>query len=620
MSIPLKLTVQKSGVTFEYTDVRLLQRELQIERRVEDLKIPLDSMELSVGRGDTRRSTFLGTGDLLKLPPRTRYRAKLTRPDTGELLLNGAIVTGDIEYDGKTQTWRAVLINQAAREFWDRLESEYFSDLALSFIANRSFLVWRRRDTDDAFQDGDPEFYKSSTRAYEVWNLIDAIPQHFGMSRDLPGTEFANSDGTFDEDDERFGPWITINRWRLSTCIKQLCSLLGWRISPTYQDFPSTDLHVEFFPTTFATEGLPRIDSDLDAESFTLRTSEPEWEALQYENDVAESSPTPLDYGIIDEASDDESFDTPFDFRTFATPPAWSMHGTPYWRADPPFAPSGSPQADSRNFRSEVEKLKIYLPPIDIQRDTVQGKAGRALLPDNFYSGFSTFDPDEGTAPQEDERAFLFATGGYSSDKDAYWPLWGDVDITHTGHVQGYHHIDRPFRQQRQRREVTRVLRGSFHTEADYTVGSRSGVSVIGEDWVVHEERNNLSRFEQQLKLHRPAERLSRVLPTIGDPLDWEVIRLQAKIVTVDRGSGKEDWLLAGWERTQTEWCREYKYQVTYQDESGTEQTTEVFATALTYQLASAGNGGQTYSGKDVEVIPVSDFETGGRETVTAEQ
>lgn len=618
MSIPLTLTVRRGGTDYTYTDVELLQRGADVVRRVSDLKIELDAISLWVGRGSGSASEVAGYTDPVALPSGNRHRARLARIDTNETVLNGALVTDDLEYEQRLDAWKVTLLNQAPRQFWDTLESKFFGDISQTAIENRVVKTWRR-DEDNAFENpGEPEFRKSTVFGYRFMDVLDEIFRQLGFSRSLPPKLYAEPDGTFQSGTDNV--WVSIPRWRLSTCIEQLCGFAGFRIVPQYESFPDTSLHVDLEPTTYGQPSVPAIDADLLAEGVRLRTREAEWEALQYANPVAEASPNPLEYGIIDETSDKSSYDTSFKMQTFATPPAWAMHGSAHWRADPAFRPGKlRPVADPRSFRSEVEDLRLSAPPVIPDTSTALGKAGRLLLPDTAFSGFVSYDPNGRIdQPKEDEKAYIFSVIADPNSSD-YLGLWGEVDESaYDGGVHATHWVRDAHRQQRQRREVIRELRGEYHTGADFAVGTRDGVEVEGKKWVVEEQRHAFEDDVNDLQLRRPATDTDRVLPTVANTTVWAVMRLEAKIVTINRGNGKEDWLLAHWERTATESCREYKYDVRYEDESDNQVSTEVFATAFTYQLASAGNGGQSYSDKTVEVRPVADSATGVYESVTA--
>lgn len=637
MGLPLKLSVERDGTTYTYDDSRLSAKSIDTQRRVDGIEVQLESMQVSIIRGEGSSDTeFAGYKDPLSVPPGQRYRAKLERTDTSKVLFNGAVVTDDIEYDKTEDSWLITLIDEANKEFWAALETTYWGEIKQNNITDRAFLAWNRYDSDESFSTpddlnfdkDDPEFRRTTEVGYQLRDTIVEIFEQMGFSYDVPGQLFAESDGTFSDNVNEEDVFIIISRWRLATVIRQLCLYAGFRVIPQYTSFPSTDIFVKLAPTTFAITSTS-ADEGLASGEYRVRTRDQEFEALRMENEVAEPSPDPMEYQLLD-AVEQGNFDTSIDeaFPTFAQAPAWALHGSSAWKADPPFRPSNTQaRGDSRTFREDVEKLKLRIPPIDIKNNQFQQWEGRALIDGGFFNGYLGYKPDDDIRPPESEKAYIVREGTFVDSKNAYYALWGEVDANVNGSARADHWVKRVFNQQPQRREVQRELRGQFIGVESYEVGTRDGLEVEGSDWVVHEDRRTIGADRQQLQLRKPATDTEFVVPEVTPPEGntvsgtWNVIRLRGRIVTIDHGDGKEDWLLAHWERTATENCREYEYTVEYEDENGDSQSIQVFTTAFSYQLASAGNGGQSYSnGRDVTVSPVGDGVSGVEETTTAER
>jgi hypothetical protein len=631
MSLPLQLSIRRGGTTYTYDNVDLLAREAQTDVEVDELDLQLASLSLWIGPKNGSQQDLAGISDPIGFPSGEQYRAKLERTDTGSVILDGAILTRDIRYTSASQSWRVTLIDQAPRDFWEQLRQTFWNDLLFendldvfgtgtsSVLKSRTLRVWDQ-DEEPFETAADPEFQKATVPCYQMHSVFEFVLDELSIGYDIPPALFAGDDGRYDGSEPEANVWMVINRWRLKTLIEQIRSYAGWRLVPAYQSFPNDGLYLDVELANYSfPSSLPAIDSDLLQEGYTIRSRKTDSWVLKVANDIAEDSPDPAQYGIVGETQGGGSFDTEFPMATFATPPAWALAAATTWTADPPYleeTPSGTvvAEGDSRTLSPDATSLRLKIPPVDVDLSLGEYK-GRPLLPKSpvLLRWLSYDDDPETDVPDEDENAFLFQTEEDGSSGE-YIARWGTIDeAAYPLGARASHWLRRPFRQQPQRHASARELRGQFFTDADFRVGAKeAGVEMEGKDWLVFGERKSLQDFSSDLRLYRPAETpTERDAPTVSTEYSWRVIGFRTSVVTIDRGNGKEDWLVAHWERTATESAREYAYDVQYEDDNGDLQlVSNVAATAFTRLLASAGNGGGSYT-RTVKVRPVAPNQTG---------
>lgn len=617
MSIPLQLSIDRGGTTYTYDDATLLARQSTQTVRVSGLEVELDAITVFVGP-DGGSSEVAGYTDPVSLPSDTQHRAQLKRTDTGAVLLNGNLRTDEVRYNDLEDAWRVRVFNDAPRQFWDTLERHFWDSLLQGggyapfgssdppYLEQRGVKAWRRDE--NPFQTSiDQEFQKDTVIVNRPLSVLKFIFDYFSWSFDLPPDFYPSGTPNL---------WVWINRWRLKTVVKQLSKLGGLRLTASFEPFPSSGLTVSASRADYTIgSGLPDIEGDRAQGAGQIRT-EGEGQALRLANKIAEQSPNPLDYGITDK----DSFDTDFNMGVFATPPAWAMLGMDEWAVDPPYKEETATgdivaEGDSRTPIGEVEELRLKVPPIQTDGTVT---SGRVLLPaQKLLARWLSFGDPKTDFPEEDENAYIFATT--SDGEGGHVGNWANAPAGEPLGVASDAWIARPFRQRGQLR-ARRLLRARYDTTADFTVGDpTASVSAKGKDWVVSERRRDLNNGTQELELQRPppnapADRDAPEVPSYT----WTVIGAEAQVVTIDRGGGKEDWLLAHWTRTATEAAREYRYDVRYEEANGSFVEAQTFATAFSLQLATPGNGGGSYS-RSVEIRPVAKNTTGQYVTLTAD-
>lgn len=617
MSIPLQLSVERGGTTYTYSDVRLLARESTRTARVSEFEVELDAITVFVGP-DGSTSEIADYTDPVALPSDVQHRAELKRTDTGDVILNGSLRTDELRYNDLEDAWRVRVFNDAPRQFWADLERHFWDEILQEggygifangdppYLEERQVKAWRRDD--QPFEtSADPEFRQDTVLVNRPLSVLKFIFDDRDWTFDLPSTFYPSGTPNL---------WVWINRWRLKTVVKQLSALGGLRLTASFEPFPSTGINVSASRTDYDfPAGLPDIEADRAAGAAQIRT-EGEGKALQFANDVAEASPNPLQYGIINE----DSHDTDFSMGVFAPPPAWALLGMDEWEVDPPYkeeTATGSvvAEGDSRTPIGDVEELRLKVAPIETDGPLIDG---RVLLPDEkILARWLNLGDSKSDVPEEDENAYIFATR--TDGSGGYIGAWGEAPDGEPLVYRSDAWVSLPFQQRGQLR-TQRLLRARYHTSADFEVGDPgAGVRTKGSDWVVAEARQDLNSGVQELELQRPPPNApaNRDAPDVPS-YSWTVIGAEAAVVTIDRGDGKEDWLLAHWGRTATEAAREYRYDVRYEQADGSFVDDESYATAFSLQLATPGNGGGSYA-RTVEIRPVSKNATGDYVTVTAD-
>jgi hypothetical protein len=354
----------------------------------------------------------------------------------------------------------------------------------------------------------------------------------------------------------------------------------------SYETWPSLDLHVELQRTDWPAPAAQQTIDGQETSEGTSRTIEPNnkrW-GLVLENGADDPSPSPLDR-TYKEAADSND---PTSIRSFAPPPLWGSHAMQDWQAAPPRQINPPPEwrgdtrfSDPRTIHGEQVSSGVEVPPISVEGAYDDGTErivyGAVRVPrdgSNAIQFIETFDhPDEGVTYavfcQEPDQASL----GNSAPTLAHSAAWARS----------------PYQQQGQRRVSHREVDGRF-TGIDWTslsVGDATTLlSYEGTSWMPWKARRNVVTERSSVVLRHPFPIGLRpempVRPSVAgaeypvrtggeDPytyeqMPWVVVNPRAEYRTIERGDGKEDWALFHWERSQTQYAREFFYHLQIKD------------------------------------------------------
>lgn len=623
MSVPLELTIQDGGgTTHTYGDDRLLLETPVSQVESDDLDVRLGNIDIQLGpAAGTQKAEIAGVTDYTALPSETTWRAQLTNPSAGEIILDGAVLTKDLQWLDKKGTWRVRIINQAPKDFWDLCSRWAIPSLIWARPISRfaspdtKTIPILRRPAPSLENPVEPYFEEDQI----VSELRQAVKFHLGR--------FQNDPYGDQEIDVQLPPglptgldriWHYRGRWKLDRLVDETMKLLGWRLQVTYQAFPSLNLKARFARTDWPTGTQPAIDSGQLSGGYRGEREEPGNFSVQLGNDPAEPSPDPNDF--YKDLGSKANSTAPL--VELAAPPAWAISAPRIWRADRPTTAtsilSGDvPVSDPRTMNTDAETIRFEIAPMEIEGKESGAWYGKPLLPaetkPKFYGQKTSRFPQEG--PQ-DRQAYVFSLTQTGNGPRA---LWGEdaSSPTDLGHYAGGEWSNHA-----QRHAAANVANGEFRTSADFLVGiATDGVEFEGTPWLVSEERHDLSRDSKELTLKAPAtSQASPGRPAPSIAIEWSVVKVFATFEVFDRGQGKEDWVFAHWERTPTRYAIELQYDVTLEDDTGTVvRSGQQLPTALTYQVKTAGNGGGSYVDDwFLRVTPVTPGATLGDERVIA--
>lgn len=260
----LRLRVDVDGEVYTYTNADILTEAAVIEERIDDIEIELADVELVV-------TSFLDVDDPLALEAGQTYRALLDTQE-GDVLLDGAIRTDDVDWDDRTKTWRVVVTNAAQQEFWASLQA-YADDVAKSYYIDQGIdppgLVSRTLAT--IYPEGDPVFTLREVDYlwYDATSVLEMLLLDAGMAYTLPQKaptlytyEYETEAGTIERES---APIVTgsgygnVPHWTGERYVEQLARYAGWRIRVEYGQWPSAALDVSFIPARWPDAG-PSID------------------------------------------------------------------------------------------------------------------------------------------------------------------------------------------------------------------------------------------------------------------------------------------------------------------------------------------------------------------------
>jgi len=604
-SVTLTIRDDQSETDYVYGDDRLLVEVESKNKRVRGLDIEIEDMPMQIGPTADGDPEFLGINDPLAVPERT-YRAKL-EDASGNTVLDGAIVTSDATYDRKTKSWSVVLINQAPKDFWSLLKTEFvpFPERRSSLsITKTDVQVYEKKLTGK-------ESYLSTTRTfYQPYSVLEFIFDELGIAFQMPPKlweyqiDYESASRTVDSQNVR----ISLGTRNMRTLVEEITKMAGWRALIEYRSFPSKDLRVELRSTDWP---LPTAQQALDSAeaeqsyAITIEPNNDNW-ALELRNGVDESSPNPIS----------ETYNSG-PIPSFGVPAAYGAVAPQSWNTPPH-------ESSERRLIADVVQTKFKVPPIavenalDVQSNTEWVNIGpvRHVVDDSRLQKSDELLMFEVKQDPGDSKWY-----GVHSRRPAASEYNGDKTL---GHTPAW--ASAAYKQQPLRRSSLRELEGDFIDIGEQTVGDPTVlVEMLSKQWHGQESRRDVAQLLTTLTLRRPVsiERNSAVGQIFNDGRSrWSIPQrsTSGQYRTLDRGSGKEDWILMHWERTPIAEAVELWYNVQIKDTRDSdpewsliaEVRAKTFSTATTHQYKSAGNGGASYSDGDIQarVRPVKGTES----------
>lgn len=605
MAKDLTLTIRddQAGTDYVYGGDRLLVDVEGKETRVNGLDIEVEDMPMRIGPDANGAPELLGISDPLALPERT-YRAKL-EDGSGTLVMDGAIVTSDAVFDEPTSAFEVVLINQAANEFWQLLDTEFIPLGANSNITTTDVQVYEK-------DLGGGENYLNQTRIfYQPRSVLEYIFDQFGISYQMPTylweytADYANSVGFYDSEDVR----ISLGRRNMRTLVEEITKMAGWRVFIEYQSFPSKDLSVEMRPTDWPLPAAQQVLDGQETEESYAVTIEPNRDnfILQMRNGPGESSPDPT-------AEAYNSGPIP----SFGVPPAYGSVAPEKWTT-PPLSPSDI--TENRKVLGDVVSSEFKVAPVAVETEIEENTdveyvnigPVRHVTDENGFEKFRDLLMIEVKQDPNDSKYY-----GVHSRRPHAQEYDGDKTLGHSGAWASAAYEEQPLR-----RSSLRELEGDFFSIGEQTVGDSSYlVEMLGSRFYVQQAQRDVSQLLSTLTLRRPLSVTENsavgAMPT-GNRSRWAIESPVGEYRTVNRGNGKEDWILMHWERTPIAEAVELWYEVEIKDTRDSTPTWDrieevadkTFATASTHQYKSAGNGGASYSDGDIKarVRPIKGIE-----------
>lgn len=604
MGTDLTLTIRddQSGTDYVYGGDRLLTGVESQNKRVNELDIEVEDMPMTVGPTPGGTPELVGVNDPLALPERT-YRAKL-EDGTGSLILDGAIVTSDAVYDRPTKSWEVVLVNQAPKDFWNLLKTEY-----IPFPERRSDLSITKTDVQvyEKTGSGDNSYLQLSRTFYQPHSVLQFIFDELGISYQMPATlweyqiDYDSASRTVSSEDVR----ISLGTRNMRTLVEEITKMAGWRTLVRYQSFPSKDLEVEFRSTDWPLPAAQQVLDGAEGEESYAITIEPNndnW-ALELRNGPDESSPSPID----------ETYSSG-PIPSFAVPAVYGALAPQSWDTPPV-------ESDERRLIAEVVQSEFQVPPIAVETE----------LQVHSNTEWVNIGPvrhaSETAGLQKLEELIMFEVKQDPSDNNWYGvhsrrPDASEYNGSETlGHTPAW--ASAAYEGQPLRRSSLRELEGDFIDIGEQPIGDPSQlVEMLSTRWMGYESRRDVASLLTTLTLRQPVaiSRDSAVGQILnGDRTRWTAQNPQGEYRTLNRGNGDEDWILMHWERTPIGESVELFYNVQIKDTRDStptwsfigEVSSKTFSTALTHQFLGPGNGDASYSDGDIEarVRPVKGVE-----------
>jgi hypothetical protein len=608
------LKVHREGTTYTYDNTRILSTRSSASAKTSNYSVEVADVVLEIGDGD-----FVGLSGPLDVDPSDRYRAQVILD--GTVVIDGAVPVREVIYRANTKTWEVLVTEEATAEFWALLDQYYYDEIFWRTgldplaVSGPPANVWQSvvNVISDPPDNSQIKQYKRETRTVaRPEKAIETALAFLAIPYTIPDTLFPYRD-------DSASIHILIGRWKLSTLVREVAKLAGWRVRPSYQSFPSTDLEVEIETTRWPDSGVDlggALQDDLRFEH-----QDPNNWALSYANDIAEASPDPRE---VREKVIPEPLRAPW---------AYAVIAAEDWRAQPPYADSefsfdeGSQTRalqDPRSIDSTGPDVKFTLPKIlheGVAESTIH--YGRPLVPHREERDFGgktrAFNP-EGT---EDDTAYIFEV--YEDDNGDKWA----VHHREVGFFSGPGSRDSAawassaWQAHEQDRGGQQIVTGTW---PDAPLRAGASVTVFDKSWSIREVRQELASAATEVTAARRAgpTQQGAATPgfTEGFEIQWTVIKLgiEVKVIEkpVDSGGGggldyqPTDFLVAHWEPSATQFARETRYDVFLEDTDASETLADetVVPTAFVFQLSEDGGGGQNYNLR-FEVAPENRDRTG---------
>jgi hypothetical protein len=617
---PLTLTIHddKTSTDYVYGDDRLLVDVETKDKRVQDLDIEIENIPMQVGPNTFGAPELVGYADPLAFPDRT-YRAKL-ETGGGTLLMNGAVLGRDAIFDARNKSWQIELINQAPKEFWKLLKTEFLAATPAS-VQSTDVEVFEKQNTDQV------ERYVSTRRTFfQPRSVLQKILETNSISYSIPDPlweyeiSYDSASRTVTSESTR----ISLGSGNMRTLVEEISKMAGLRALVEYKTFPSEGLKVTFRKTNWtappATQTLDGQQSD-ESYAVTIEKNTDNW-ALQLRNGDDEASPNPIEESFEGARSEASSV-----IPSFAPPPTYGATAPQSWDTPPP-------EKEERSVIADPVETKFKVPPVAVEAElTVKSGTERVAIGPARHVSKSVRGTD---SLQKNNELLIFEVKESPNDGNFYAvhsrrPEPSEYDKNETlSHNPAW--ASAVYEQQSLRRSSVRELEGDFIGVGEQVVGDPLKlVEFESKGWFVYDSSRDVSQKVSTLVLRRPLQvTLDSAMPEIlnGDRTRWKIEKPVGEYRTLRRGNGKEDWILLHWNRAPVFEAVEVFYHVQIIDTRdqnpgwdtiaeipvGRGQLGRTYSTASTYQFKSAGNGGANYSDADIRarVRPVK-----GQEIVT---
>jgi hypothetical protein len=527
------LTISAGGSTYSYRNDALSVDVGTVDVQVSDLDVELQDIPVTV------QDSLAGYTDGISLPEEL-WRAKL-EDGAGKVLLNGAIITSDIDYREKRQEFQLRVIDQAPRTVEETLKRSYFETprTTLSTV------------TVDAQTTKDDGITSETIKVHRLREALVGVLDFHGWSYDLPDPlwDYTVEYDTFQTTRTSSDVVMEVAFHEHSTILQAIAQYAGFRVIPTYEAFPSSAIHIDFQKTDWPAPP-PSDTLDVQAQAETTQTI----------NEGGGQWGLKTSLGAEVFSDDTTSQDFSGELATGALPPLYAAvpHEAP-WSAEPArqVYQSDGPRdlKDERNVLADLAASKVDFIGVSIQEMAIRNAfteyeiRGPAFAPEEpDFSSVSIGElASDGTSlmwgrhPNETE----FVDGIYSPAHAAHWP-------------------DAPYTQQQQRRTTWREVEGPFVEPADLQPGDRTALyDYEGREWIGWESRRDIDRRTADLRIRTPTDLTTRPARPDTPPSDWFVLTLEADLTTLDRGNGGlEEVIAAHWEPSPTQHARDVFYEV----------------------------------------------------------
>jgi len=555
---PLTLKVRDGDTDRTYSDDRLDASRIVVEERVRDLDVEVGDVAVrvhdAVENGEvTDRFLALDPTDLSA----GQYRAQLVGED-GTVVFDGEIRTADLEYEEETATWTVVLRQQAQERFWDQDIDIRTVDLSAVSSTDIEMYVIPDLQGDENAGLGGQVYNISRGRGggpevlYEPVELLQEILNTLGISWTIPNELWPHAVNRFGTVPRLEGLYATLGNYSSRDWIETITKAAGWRVTVTYEDYPSLDLHASFQPIDGRTGGYePRTEYEYRRRSYEQKPAQ----VLQWANPGRSIKPTEYE---TTQSGDAYFFDS--------QPPAFGRIATDRWRAKPP-APEpystgsrtiGFRDEDPRQMKGEVTDVDIEYMPV-----AVSPNGGVDTRTNDGRDEEVAYGPALIKASTVDtlRLALVYDDGGSERFPVVHsiTRFEGPVETDEQTFSYNAGWAQMPFQQQQQRRGfqaiVERVEEGRVGLEDVSDVRPYQIEYDANEDVTTVEARG----FDAVTYADRP-----------GVTIPWEVEQLDGRLHKTEYTGDLQYWIQAWWARTRLSDARElyYKAQVRVDDEN----------------------------------------------------